>query len=175
MYNSGKMPGKSNLGSFVLVLVLVVVALVYFTPVVLTGNFLWFLPVFDVEPTTIIVYREGWERTLVPGDPGFAEITAASNELISKIKAVHTTFGISDVGLEDLRASGTAVELFYAEPLDFPTPVNLGGPNQLLIPLSGYYTTNPVALRGFDGEYWGAALRLGDLTELQAVVAGLGQ
>jgi hypothetical protein len=169
------MQRKSNLGSFVLVLVLVVTALVYLTPVVLTGNFLWFLPIFDVEPTTIIVYRAGEQITLHPGDPGFDEIAAASNELISKIKAVHSTFGISDVGLEDLRAEGTAVELFYAEPLDFPTPVNLGGANQLLIPLSGYYTTNPVALRGFDGEYWGAALRLGGLTQLQATVAALGQ
>ena len=169
------MSGKSNLGGFVLVLVLVVVALVYFTPVALTGNFRWFLPVFDIEPTRIIVYRDGEQMTLVPGDPGFDEVTAASNELISKIKAVHRTFGISDVGLEDLRAEGTAIELFYAEPLDFPTPVNLGGPNQLLIPLSGHYTINPVALRGFDGDYWGAALRLGDLTELQATVAALKQ
>jgi hypothetical protein len=167
------MSRKSNLGGFVLVLVLVVIALVYFSPVVLTGNFLWFLPVFDVEPMTIIVYREGEKMTLVPGNPGFDQVTVASNELISNIKAVHRTFGISDVGLEDLRAEGTAIELFYAEPLDFPTPVNLGGPNQLLIPLSGHYTINPVALRGFEGEYWGAALRLGDLTELQAIVAAL--
>lgn len=169
------MSGKSNLGGFVLVLVLVVVALVYFGPVVLTGNLLWFLPIFDVEPTTIIVYREGEQITLYPGDPGFDEVTAASNALISKIKAVHSTFGISDVGLEDLRAKGTAVELFYAEPLDFPSPVNLGGPNQLLIPLSGHYTINPVAIRGFDGDYWGAALRLGDLTALRASVAALEQ
>jgi hypothetical protein len=167
------MPKRSNLGGFVLVLVLVVAALVYFTPVVLTGNFLWFLPVFDVEPAKIIVYRDGEQITLYPGDPGFDQITAASNELISDIKAVHRTFGISDVGLEDLRAEGTAVELFYAESLDFPTPVNLGGPNQLLIPLSGHYTINPVALRGFEGEYWGAALRLGDLTALQASVVAL--
>jgi hypothetical protein len=167
------MSRKSNLGGFVLVLVLVVIALVYFSPVVLTGNFLWFLPIFDVEPMTIIVYRDGEQMTLYPGNPGFDEVTVASNELISNIKAVHRTFGISDVGLEDLRAEGTAIELFYAEPLDFPTPVNLGGPNQLLIPLSGHYTINPVALRGFEGDYWGAALRLGDLTDLQAIVAAL--
>ena len=167
------MSRKPNLGGFVLVLVLVVIALVYISPVVLTGNFLWFLPVFDVEPMTIIVYRDGEQMTLVPGKPGFDGLTAASNELISNIKAVHRTFGISDVGLEDLRAEGTAIELFYAEPLDFPTPVNLGGPNQLLIPLSGHYIINPVALRGFEGDYWGAALRLGDLTELQAIVAAL--
>ena len=167
------MTGKSNLGSFALILLLVVVALVYFTPVLLTGNFLWFLPIFDEQPTTIIVFREGEQLTLYPGDPGFDEVTSATNKLISKIEAVHRTFGISDVGLEDLRAEGTAVELFYAESLDFPSPVNVGGANQLLIPLTGHYTINPVALRGFDGEYWGAALRLGDLTELQAVVAAL--
>lgn len=167
------MQKKSGLFSFFLILVLFIAGLAYFTPVILTGNFLWFLPVFDVEPRVIIVYRGGEQITLRPGDPGFDEVTAASNELISKIEAVHRTFGISDVGLEDLRAEGTAVELFYDEPLDFPTPVNLGGPNQLLIPLSGHYAINPVALRGFDGDYWGAALRLGDLGELEAVVAGL--
>ena len=163
----------SNVGSFFLVLLLVVAALVYFTPVMLTGNLLWFLPVFDVEPEQIILYRNGEQIRLYPGDPGFDEVTEASNELISKIEAVHASFGISDVGLEDLRAEGTAIELFYAEPLDFPSPVNLGGPNQLLIPLSGHYTINPIAIRGFDGEYWGAALRLGDLSELQSLTAEL--
>lgn len=163
----------ASLISCALVLVLFIAALVYFTPVVMTGNFLWFLPIFDVEPSRIIVYRDGAQINLVPGDPGFDEVTAASNELISKIEAVHRSFGISDLGLEELREEGTAVELFYKEPLDFPTPVNLGGPNQILIPLSGHYTINPVALRGFDGDYWGAALRLGDLAELQAVTAAL--
>jgi hypothetical protein len=162
-----------NLLSAGVILLLTIAALVYFTPIIQTGNWLWFLPVFDTEAEKIIVYRSGEQITLYPGDPGFDEVTAASNDLISKIKAVHRTFGISDIGLEDLRAEGIAVELFYAEPLDFPTPVNLGGANQLLIPLAGHYTVNPVAVRGFDGEYWGAALRLGDLGELQAVVAAL--
>jgi hypothetical protein len=164
---------RAGLASFFIVLVLFIAAFVYFIPVLATGNFLWFLPVFDVQPESIIVYRNGEQLTLHPGDPRFDEVAAASNRLISNIVAVHSTFGISDVGLEDLYAEGTAVELFYTESLDFPTPVNLGGPNQLLIPLSGHYTINPVALRGFDGEYWGAALRLGDLGELQAVVASL--
>ncbi len=167
------MRSRAGLASFFLVLVLFIAAFVYFIPVLVTGNFLWFLRVFDVQPERVIVYRGGEQIALFPGDPRFDEVTAASNRLISNIVAVHSTFGISDVGLEDLYAEGTAVELFYAEPLDFPTPVNLGGPNQLLIPLSGHYTINPIALRGFDGEYWGAALRLGDLGELQAVVAAL--
>ncbi len=162
-----------NLRGFALILLLTIVALVYLTPVVLTGNFLWFISVFDTEAKKIIVYRGGEQITLYPDDPGFDEVTAACNALISKIKAVHPTFGISDIGLEQLRAEGTAVELFYAEPLDFPSPVNLGGPNQLLIPLSEHYVENPVAIRGFDGDYWGAALRLGDLRELQAIVAAL--
>ena len=164
---------KAGLVSFFLVLALFIVAFVYFIPVLATGNFLWFLPVFDIQPVNVIVYRDGERFDLYPGDPRFDDVTAASNELISNIVAVHRTFGISDVGLEELYAEGTAVELFYAESLDFPTPVNLGGPNQLLIPLAGHYTINPVALRGFDGEYWGAALRLGDLGELQAVVEAL--
>jgi hypothetical protein len=167
------MKTRASLASFFLILVLVIVALAYFTPVILTGNFLWFLPVFDTEPVRIEVHRGGEQITLYPGDPGFDEVTAACNELISKIEAVHQTFGISDIGLEQLRAEGTAVELFYAEPIDFPSPVNLGGPNQLLIPVTGYYAQTPVAIRGFDGEYWGAALRLGDLGKLQAAVAAL--
>jgi hypothetical protein len=167
------MRNRAGLLSFFLILLLFVAAFVYFIPVLATGNLLWFLPVFDVQPVSIIVYRDGGQLTLYPGDPRFDEVTAASNQLISNIVAVHSTFGISDVGLEDLRAEGRAVELFYSESLDFPTPVNLGGPNQLLIPLTGHYTISPVAVRGFDGEYWGAALRLGDLGELQAVVAAL--
>jgi hypothetical protein len=164
-----------NLRSLVVILLLTIAALVYFTPVVQTGNFLWFIPVFNVEAEEIIVYRGGEQLTLHPGDPGFEEVTAACNGLISKIKAVHHSFGISDIGLEQLRAEGTAVELLYAEPLDFPSPANLGGANQLLIPLSEHYVVNPVAVRGFDGEYWGAALRVGDLGKLQAVVAALGR
>jgi hypothetical protein len=162
-----------NLRSMLLILLLTIAALVYFTPVILTGNFLWFIPVFDVDAEKIIVYRSGEQITLHPGDPGFDEVTAACNELISNIEAVHRTFGISDSGLEQLRAEGTVVELFYAEPLDFPSPVNLGGANQLLIPLSGHYTENPVAIRGFDGDYWGAALRVGDLEDLEAAVSAL--
>jgi hypothetical protein len=163
----------AGLFSFALILLLVIAALVYFTPVVMSGNWLWFLRVFDTEPQRIVIYREGERFTLFPGDAGFAEVTAASNELVSNIQAVHRTYGISDGGLEQLRAEGTAVELYYREPLDFPTPVNLGGANQLLIPLTGHYTENPVAFRGFNGDYWGAALRIGDLTGLESVVSGL--
>jgi len=162
-----------NLRSFALILLLTIAALVYFTPVIQTGNFLWFLPVFNTKARQIIVYRNGEQFTLYPVDPGYDELTAASNRLISKIIAVHATFGISDSGLETLRSEGTAVELFYAKPLKLPHSANLGGPNQLLIPLSEHYTENPVVIRGFDGEYWGAALRVGDLGELQAVVAAL--
>ena len=168
-----EMKTSVNLRSMVLVLLLVIAALVYFTPVVQTGNWLWFLPVFDVEAKEIVVYREGEQIVLHPGDPGFDQVNGACNALISKIKAVHHTFGISDIGVEQLRAEGRVVELFYAEPLDFPNPANLGGANQLLIPLSGHYVTNPVALRGFDGEYWGAALRVGNLEKLQAAVDAL--
>lgn len=164
------MKKDASVRSMLLILFLVIAALVYFTPVILTGNLLWFVSVFDTPAKKIIVYRSGEQIVLRPGDPGFGEITEACNELISDIKAVHRGFGISDIGLEGLRAEGTAVELLYAEPLDFPSPVNLGGPNQLLIPLSGYYTQNPVAIRGFDGEYWGAALRLGDLGKLETIV-----
>jgi hypothetical protein len=168
-----EMKQNFNLRGFALILLLTIAALVYLTPVMLTGNFLWFIPVFDTEAERIIVYRGGEQITLYPDDPGFDEVNTACNALISKIEAVYATFGISDSGLEQLRAQGTAVELFYAEPLDFPSPVNLGGPNQLLFPLSEYYTEDPVAIRGFDGEYWGAALRVGDLRKLQAVVAAL--
>ncbi|MFC2023242.1 hypothetical protein ACFLT5_00725 [Chloroflexota bacterium] len=163
----------SGLLSFALILLLVIAVLVYFTPVVMTGNWLWFLRVFDTEPQRIVIYREGERFTLFPGDPGFSEVTGASNKLVSRIEAVHRTFGISDIGLEQLREEGVAVELYYREPLDFPTPVNVGGANQLLIPLGGHYATNPVAFRGFNGEYWGAALRLGDLAELNLVVSEL--
>jgi hypothetical protein len=165
----------AGLLSFALILLLVIAAFVYFTPVVMSGNWLWFLRVFDTEPQRIMIYREGERFTLFPGDDGFAEVTEASNKLVSKIEAVHRTYGISDSGLEQLKDEGIAVELYYREPLDFPTPVNLGGANQLLIPLSGHYTTNPVAFRGFNGEYWGAALRLGDLSELRSVVVELEQ
>lgn len=171
----GEMKRDLHLRSFVLILLLTIAALVYLTPVVQTGNFLWFLPVFNTKAEQIIVYRRGEQFTLQPADSDFDELTALSNQLISKIKAVHATFGISDSGLEELRAEGVAVELFYAEPLKLPHSANLSGPNQLLIPLSGHYTINPVAIRGFEGDYWGAALRLGDLTALKASVAALEQ
>jgi hypothetical protein len=167
------MKQEFNLRSLVLILLLTIAVLVYLTPVVLTGNFLWFVPVFDVEAAKIIIYRSGEQVILYPGAPGFDEVTAACNQLISRIKAVHRTFGISASGLEQLRAEGTAVELFYTEALDFPSPANLGGANQLLIPLSGHYAKTPVVVRGFNGEYWGAALRVGDLGKLQAIVAAI--
>jgi hypothetical protein len=163
-----------NLRAFGLILLLTIVALVYLTPVVQSGNFLWFLPVFDTRAEKIIVYRHGEQITLQPADPDFDELTDVSNQLISNIKAVHRTFGISESGLEALRAEGVAVELFYAEPLKLPHSANLSGPNQLLIPLSGHYVENPIVIRGFDGEYWGAALRVGDLDRLQAAVEALG-
>jgi hypothetical protein len=162
-----------HLRSFALILLLTLAALVYFTPVVQTGNLLWFLPVFDTKAEQIVVYRRGAQFTLYPGDPDYDELTALANRLISKIKAVHATFGISDSGLEELLTKGVAVELTYAEPLKLPHSANLGGPNQLLIPLSGYYAETPVVIRGFDGEYWGAALRVGDLRPLQAAVEAL--
>jgi hypothetical protein len=162
-----------NLRSFALILFLTIAALVYFTPVVQTGNLLWFLPVFNDKAEQIVVYRRGEQFTLTPNDPDYDELTAVANRLISKIKAVHATFGISDSGLEELRTEGVAVELYYAEPLKLPHSANLGGPNQLLIPLSSYYVENPVVIRGFDGEYWGAALRVGDLGPLQAAVEAL--
>ena len=161
---------KINWGNLVLALLLTVVFLFYVVPALFSGNFLWFVPVFRTQPEKVVVYRAGEQIILYPSSSDYKEVTAACNRLISRISATYQ-FGLSESGLQEARENEVAVELFYAEPLDLPTPLNLGGPNQLFIPLSGWRSETPMAVRGFNGEYWGQVLRIGDLTELQQVVA----
>ncbi len=78
-----------------------------------TGDMLWFYPVFDEIPVGITLRCNGETTEIRPGDPAFAAVNNAVNEVISSTKR-WDDLSLSDVTWEEYQTSDEVVVLILA-------------------------------------------------------------
>ena len=79
-----------------------------------TGDFLWFYPVFDEIPIGMLVHCYGNDVEINPGDPAFAPVSTAVNQVISGAKR-WDELTLSDETYQEYQTNSQMVilELFY--------------------------------------------------------------
>ncbi len=156
-----------------LALIVVIVSIIFSVGALANDDPLWFLPIFNDKPQRIVVYQDGCRTELIPGQPGFDELTAAINQTLPQYDGFNATFGMSVESAKETREKQRAVEIFYAKPVTIHTPYRFGHPDSIFIPLSGYFADAYSVFGGRAGEYWAGALRLKSIEPIQRAAAAI--
>ncbi len=164
---------RVNLRGLAVALVVVVALVIFGGGALANSDPLWFYNSFDETPQRIVFHRAGCQADLVPGDPGFAELTQAINEALPQYEGYSAQFGMSQDSGTEYRARETYVEVIYSRPVTIHTPYRFGHPDQLFIPLTGYFSDERAIFGGHAGDYWSGALRLKSLEPIQKASQGI--
>ena len=148
-----------NIRGLLLVLLALGLLVVYAVPALTTGNVFWFWPSTGANPSQIVTYREGTSTVHRPGTPGYRVLAPLIDKALASISGVDDS-GLSDVRVRELRSRGSAIEIYYAEPITIPTSFPVIKPNQILIPLDDVAAQTGDAYLGSDGQYYAGGLRI---------------
>lgn len=164
----------------VLAPVLVIVGVVGFfacgTVTLLSQDPLWFLSRAVVpDPQRIVVRVDGEETVLTASAPGYDLIVEATRKAMSAFNNwAPGSMGLSKPTLEEYQHTGTILELYFAEPVDFHLPFNDGNPTALLFPIEGRHGGEGYVFRGKRDKWWAGQLTVSDPQPLLDALSTLG-
>jgi len=132
----------------IIIAIVVLIGLVWFVIARPDRDWLWFLPVFNEQPARIILYRDGEEIVLLPGERAYDDVNTAINQIVRKVKAKEPLM-MSLESLQETYDALSAVEVFYSEPVIIHTIQRFPMADKYLFPQSGPYAEPPVVFAGF--------------------------
>jgi hypothetical protein len=155
----------------ILTVAVVIAGLVWFGIALPDRDWLWFVPVFNEEPSRIHLYRDGQEIVLRRGDSGYEMVNEAINEIVRHIKAKEP-LGMSLESQQDFYDEFSAVEVFYPEPVIIHTIHGFPNADKYLFPQSGRHDNPPVVFAGMQRrpDYRGGVLVLATREPLDEAV-----
>jgi hypothetical protein len=121
------------------VLIAVVVVVAWAVTAILTGDGLWFVPVFSAEARSIELYWDGGHVMLEPGSAGYELLDAAVRQDFAHVKGYPGQVGLSDATLERLYAEGRLLIVRYAQPARIHSWYNFAPSRTYYVPLSGHH------------------------------------
>lgn len=141
-----------------------------------TGNALWFLPIQPVyEPSRLIIRNYGETITIRRGEPGYAEIAEALNETLSDFdNTALISIGLSEETMRRYNEEELVLEAYYADDIEFNTPVRMTGIRQLLFPIDATHAGSRYVFIGSNGQWRVGAMVVQDDTPLRDVMRTLG-
>jgi hypothetical protein len=126
---------------------------VFLTIVLSAQDPLWFTTGFDVLPERIVIYQAGQRVELRSGQPGYTEMAEAVRACLAQGSARASGIGLSQGSLDDAFSLYLTVEAFFSQPVKLHAAFNTGAPNQMLFPITGRHSDQPVVFLGKNGTY----------------------
>jgi len=141
-----------------------------------TGNPLWFLPLQPTyEPSRIVIRHYGEIITIRRGEPGYTELSEALNKTLSDFdNTALISIGLSEETLRRYNEEELVLEAYYADEVEFNTPVRMAGVKQLLFPIDATHDGNRYVFIGANGEWRAGAMVVKDDTPLKNALLVLG-
>lgn len=137
----------------VLTLAIFLAAAYYGTMAFSARDALWFTQTFDERPSRMIVYLEGQRREITPEHAGFAALAEAVRSSLAQGVSHASGIGFSTGSLDDAYATYITLEAFFAQPVKLHAPFATGQSNQMLFPITGRHSEQPLVLLGLNGQY----------------------
>ncbi len=114
---------------------------------------LWFTTGFAVRPERIVIHQAGQRVELRSGQPGYAEMAEAVRTSLAQGAVRSSGIGLSQGSLDDAFGLYLTVEAFFSQPVKLHAAFNTGAPTQLLFPITGRHSDQPVVFLGKNGTY----------------------
>ncbi len=138
-----------------------------------TQDTLWFWPVFDAEPSVVVVYCYGSQVEIEAEDQGFQDLVAELRRGLFGLKH-WTELSLSQATLEEYRDAGSdEVVLEY----QFPAPVRIhshyrlySSIEALIVPLEGRHSTANSVFGLSRGRPTAGSLRLRDMVDFRGIL-----
>lgn len=167
---------KFKLWEPLLILIVVAAGILWILNTLNTGNPLWFLPIQPIyEPSRIVIRNYGETVTLRRGEPGYAEITDGLNETLSGFdNTALISIGLSEETIRRYSEEDLVLEVYYADEIEFNTPVRMTGVKQLLFPVDATHSGNGYVFMGANGEWRVGAMVVSDEVPLLNAMRILG-
>jgi len=138
----------------VFVVVAWIAVVVYGTLSVVAQDPLWFLKRFEAHPVRFVIYHHDGKLTdLRPGQEGFDQLSSAVQTSLEQGIDRPSGIGFSDASLLDAYSRYVTVEAFFDPPALLDSPYAVGEPTQMLFPITGRHSDQPLVLLGNNGKY----------------------
>jgi len=159
----------------VLVVAAWIAVIVYGTLSVTAQDPLWFLKRFEAHPVRVLIYHHQGKLTdLRPGQAGFEELSTAVQASLEQGVDRPSGIGFSDASLLDAYSRYVTVEVFFDPPAVLDSPYATGEPTQMLFPVTGRHSDQPLVLLGNDGKYQSNAPLLHTVEPIRRALQDLG-
>lgn len=161
---------KGNPLEMLIVTVLAIAAMIWGITWISTGEPLWFVgSEFDARPLQIVIWNEGEQRVLQPGEPEYETLVEQVNAQLNDPQGYYETSPRPQV-VEEMKESSIVAYFIYARTLDLRGRWNLGEPNQIWLPVTGSYSSNNVLFTGSNGRFGHGGLVVPDLAPIRALI-----
>ena len=127
--------------------IVVLVGLVWYSIASPDDDWLWFIPVFDEQPSRIHLHRDGEQIVLHPGDPSYDKVNEAVNQIVRHIRAKEPRQTLPE-DQEEYYGQFSAVEVFYSEPVIIHTKHGFPRADKYLFPQSEGHHDPPAVFAG---------------------------
>jgi hypothetical protein len=130
------------------------VALAYWALVSFTARDpLWFVKGFEGQPSQFIVYHAGQQTEIRPGQAGFDELATALQTSLAQGFVRQSSIGYSEHSLQEARERYVTLEVYFEQPVIMHAWFRMGRTTQMLFPITGPHSDQPLVLLGDQGRY----------------------
>jgi hypothetical protein len=135
-----------------LVIVIFLVAVYYFTVTFTTQDLTWFASDFNQVPYLVVVYNAGQKTEYRAGTPGYEQLAGAVQQSLASGVVRQSGIGLSEESLADAYNKYISVEAFFAQPVKLHANYYTGYPEHMLFLITGRHSElNLVFLGGKNG------------------------
>jgi hypothetical protein len=143
----------ANLIKFVVIFVGLIIFTIFMSNASTAQDWEWYKNGFTDQPNRLIIYKDGQQTELLPGQTDFEEIAEAVTASLNQGVDTQSGTGLSEVSLDEAYNRFTTLEVFFAQPVKLHTWFFTGHPTQMLFPLTGRHSDWPIVFLGEEGVY----------------------
>lgn len=115
---------------------LIALLLVWGTTTLTNEDPLWFVHRFDGDAEAIVIYWDGWSRTVEPSDSEYEAIMAAFRKAIARPAGFEWEVALSEQSIRNYQERFRLMEIRFAQPVQVHTRHPFPKAATFLIPLS---------------------------------------
>lgn len=143
----------TNLAKFIVIFALLVLGVIFFNNAMNAHDLEWYKTDFTDLPSRIDIYNTGQTTELLPGQPGYDPLAEAVRASLAQGVSQQSNIGLSDVSLDEARTRYVSVEVFFAQPVKLHAGFFTGNPTQMLFPITGRHSDQPIVFLAENGNF----------------------